>query len=1469
MKPVGQDGQDRPDPGLTREQGIGWRGLADLKQRTFSRAAILLALLVSIEAGAYPEVRFEHLSLEHGLAQSAVQDMVSDELGYMWFGTQFGLSRYDGYGFRNFRHEPDDPTTLSNSRIQSLLRCHDGSLWIGTRSGLNRLDPETLRIERIPLAGPSLTGQDREQPQIRAMAEDAVGDLVVQTVREVLHYDRSSNRLLSLPFDGSVPERSSGIPISDQRGRVWLYNSHGLWRFDADGPGLRRVLVNPIGEQEVRQHSIALMPSGMLALAGRDGVVLFDPEEEAVVDRLRPSDHGHEDDWVPALAADPNGYLWLLTRESLVQAEPRTGEWRSWMRRWNPEQAASQLEYQIELAQDWQGYIWVGLPEGIGLYAPDNDSFRLLRHDPTRPASLNASPWSAVYDVYVDDFGTVWVGGGLGGLSRFAPQSARFEHVMEDASSEYYGVDNVVRAVLETESDGRRFLWTGLSVSGIRVWERRDGAYSRIAAELHTLAPPDRVLPDNAVWELKPSPLTGDVWAGTSEGFAVVSGTDFTVRARHGFEIDGDQPRIKAMVFSADGRTLWAAGSRKLMTFGVAADGGDIELREVLSIAPPGDDELEHAIFDMIRLRSGELLIGTRRGIVLWNPADGSLVRNHPAGRPGEHPRNFIFGLAQTEDGRLWLGSEQGGLAHGNLLEGRFMDWHWHDRSNGLPDNTVYAILPSRAGRLWLSSNRGLIRFNPATGISRHFTLGDGLQALEFNNTVATVGPSGLFYFGGIKGVNAFRPAEIELHPDPPRVYLQRAELDREPVPIDASETVSLTTSHDRNLLEVAFVGLHLSEPSRNQYAYRLVGIDNEWITTDSVRSVRYPDLPPGEYRFVVKAANSDGVWSEARDLLTLRVASPPWLSAWAFSLYVAVVAMLISGFLFAERKRRRRLEEVVATRTRELREQKDLVDRQAGELEEVLDTRTTLFANISHEFRTPLTLIEASIDRLSRNPKDAGAIMSARRYLRRLLRLVDQLLNLSRLQSTREQPAPDPWSIDQVVVMTVEAFRPLADQRGIGLETSVDGRWLTQCHQADVERILLNLIGNALKYCPAGSKVRVAVGDGEGGVLISVSDDGPGIADGQKDFIFERFSRMPAHEHGRIEGAGIGLTLVREAARANGGSVEVSSDPGQGAEFRVRLPAWRGHMEGAPVDQLAGQRLELELESLEPEVTGAPTSGEVRAGDAGAGRFGTALVVEDNQDLRQHLAEALAGDWQVLEARDGAEALRLARERLPDVVVSDIMMPRMDGLEMLKRLREDIRTSHLPVLLLTARQDEATRLQGFSLSADDFLAKPFNPAELRLRLRRMADIRARVQARLWRQMDTSGRSLENTDAFEEHDLPDLSERDEQLLARVRNWLEANFEDPEAGVAELAEFVAMEQRTLQRKLKALTGRSPAAYLQSYRLERARRLLVETSRPVQDIAFSCGFSSPQYFSRVFAQQEGLSPSKWRRRQTGSA
>ncbi|WP_376697339.1 response regulator [Wenzhouxiangella sp. EGI_FJ10305] len=1429
---------------------------------------MLAASLYAGSAEAYPTVKFDHLSPEHGLAQSAVQDMVGDDLGYLWVATQYGLSRYDGYGFHNLRHRPDDPASLSDSRIQVLLRGHDGQLWVGTRSGLDRIDPTSLRIERIPVGEFANGGAGGLEHNVRDLVEDGDGNLVVQSTEGLLMLPSGADRLVPVGLDGSgQPFEAGGLAV-DHSGQPWFYNTDGLWRLRSDRSGFRRVAEIDIDRRTVRRSAISVLPNGWLALAGRSGITLFDPEREAVAGRIRPSDHGHDDDWVGAVAADPRGMLWVLTRESLVQFDPEKSRWDVRFVRWRPEGAVEQLAYGLDVMQDDRGYVWVGFPEAVGLSTPDGKRFRVLRHDPADPHSLTPSPASDMNRVYQHDFGVVWVGGGLGGLSRFTPQSTRFELVRDRTRDDFFGSDNVVRSVLEQRTGGREFLWTGLTYGGIRVWQQRDDKFSVVADRLHTLAGPDKRLPGNAVWSLAEDPVSGHIWAGTDSGIAVISGRSRKVLAVHPVQEAGRDIKIKSLQFSADGEQLWVGAGSQLRSFRLNSDRIGIQPLQWtdLSATRAGQERGKIKVQSFLETSDGTVLVATKRGIVVWNPENGKLVWHDPAGVPGWHPRNQIFHLTEFPEGVLWVGTEQVGLGRARLQNGDISDWTWLGESDGLPDRTVYALVSGSAGYLWFSSNRGLARLNPESGQVRQFTLGDGLQGLEFNNTVVTQGESGRLYFGGINGVNVFRPDDIELHPEPPRIHLERAILGGEALQLPGGTPASFYTEHDRNSLVLEFVGLHFTEPGQNRYAYRLEGADRGWVETNGTRVVRYPDLAPGNYRFSVRAANSDGVWSHDRQLLTLTVASPPWLTPRAWTLYVIVTAALISTFIMVERRRRRTLEDTVAARTRELREQKSLVDQQASDLAELLQARTTLFANISHEFRTPLTLIEASLDRLERNGNDSGAAKTARRYLRRLLRLVDQLLSLSRLQSKRDLRVPEPWPIDRVVTMTVEAFQAMAETNGIELSHEVDGRWLTQCHQADVERILLNLVGNALKYCPAGSRVRVVVEGESDGVLLSVSDDGPGIDRQQQALIFERFNRMPAHENGRIEGAGIGLTLVREAARANGGNVDLVSEPGHGASFRVWLPAWRGHMESAPVDQLTERRLQLELESLAPESgTSAPEAAPPPIGCPE--RLGTVLVVEDNDDLRGHLANVLAGDWHIVEADDGRRALTLARERMPDVVVSDIMMPRMDGLELLRRLREDVRTSHLPILLLTARQDEATRLRGYSLSADDFLAKPFNPAELRLRLQRMVDMRARIQQRLWRELVATGVKAADAQQAPPSDspLPDLSERDARFLEKVRDWLERNHEHPDASVPEMAAFLSMDTRTLQRKLRALTGLTPGAQLQSFRLECARKMLIESDRPIQEVALGCGFSSPQYFTRVFSQHFGMSPSAWRKQQ----
>lgn len=1443
-------------------QRWGWRNkrwsvrsrrTADLPESRSATAPSWLVLGIGLFHGiafAYPDVAFDRLSVEHGLAQSAVQDMVQDDAGFLWVGTQYGLSRFDGYRFRNFRHESDNPDTLSHSRIMSLHLGGDGKLWVGSVAGINRLDPQTLEIERVvPLAAP---GEFRLpfRPYVQSILEDHQGNVVIQSTAGILVHHRLFGWFSLAEFSGSTDEFRNGEMVVGPAGRVWFLSPDGLWKLDRSLRRFQRIL-GPNGFEAVRgSQALAVLPTGLLALVSSEGLLRFDPEQEQVVEHLRPREHGHAGNHVRSVAADSRGHLWAVVQDALVEIDAE-GRWK--VRHRVPVGESEFSGRGISLAEDQRGHIWLGTNLGVGLAAPGEEDFRFFRHDPSDRHSLGASPLTACYKVLVDDFGAVWVGGGLGGLSRFAPQSVRFETIREHRITGQPGAANIVRSLLETRSQGESLLWVGLESGGIRVWRRNGGRYSKILHRLHDRADPLFRLPHNSVWRLRQDPEGSAIWAGTGRGLAVIDSDSAKVIATHEVMRGGRNSAVNTLAFTRKGRLVLAMG-HELRLFELDDRRTGIHELRRFSILPEGGEDGNHRIMNLHPLDDGRIAVATRRGLVLFDPESGSMEWFHPAGRPGELARNYLFGLAEQPSGTLWIGTSQGGAARMSLDSAApgAAEFEWFDTGTGLVDDTVYAIVADAHGDLWLSSNRGLTRFDPERGRFHHFTPRDGLQDFEFNNSVAHAGDSGRLYFGGIRGANAFRPEKIAAHPEPPLVLLETVEVKGR---IVSPNDGRLELEHDENALSLSFVGLHFVDPGRNRYAYRLEGVDDDWVDAGHVRQARYPDLAPGRYRFHVRAANSDGIWSDDHKLLELSIAAPPWMTPWAYWAYV-LSGLLLLGMVFALQVRRRHeLEATVSRRTRELVEQKQLVDRQAGELEEALNARTALFANISHEFRTPLTLIQASLDSLERKGGDSDTAALGRRYVRRLLRLVDQLLELSRLRSEPKRPQSEPWPVSPLVDMTVEAFRSLAEQKGIELVSDIEPGWLTRSRKGDVERILLNLVGNGLKYCRSGDRVEVALKGNRQILTLTIADNGPGMSESQQLLIFERFHRLPAHEAERIQGTGIGLTLVREAAKVNGGEVEIDSRPGEGTVFRVTLPAWHDGHSADAAGEISTERLALELESLGDTSEKTAVSSCGQKPESGE----TVLIVEDHPDLRAYLRRLLAQHWRILQAADGREALQLARERMPDAVVSDIMMPEMDGLELLRKLRGDLRTSHLPVLLLTARRDDRTRLEGYSLSADDFLAKPFEPQELRLRVARMIDNRRRMQKRLAVAFNGNGGATESQKGA---GLPDLSERDQRLLERVREWLQAHYGDPKATTTDMAAHAAVEPRTLQRKLKALTGQTPAAYLQAYRLKCARELLRTTRRPVQDIAASCGFSSPQYFSRIFHRANGKSPNAWR-------
>ncbi len=1433
-----------PDPGNDTEQAL---------TRSFTVVLALIWPMVLMGAG---DVHFQRISLDEGLTQSSIGAMAQCSDGYMWFGTQYGLNRYDGYTFKPYRHDPEDPDSLSNSAI-SQLKCHDpGRLWVATRDGLNLFDTHTGKARHFywPQAHELRDGRSR----IRIEGRDDDGVLYLVTDGIAGRLTGEDGEVEIIPFERTLDhrERIPSTSLVDDDGRFWLLNPAGLWRLDTARMELVKVRTFEFVVRDGREVVLLDQTTqGQLALATRAGLMLIDPDAPEQSRAIRPSQHGHADDGIEGLVSSEDGSVWMVLDTVLVRYQPDDDHWQEVLDV-GERLAVQRGTMQLQLVEDQQGNYWLNAFNGVGRWLSESERVQWFHHQPQDHRSIPPTLHSRGYKLLVDEFGTVWIGSQLGGLAYFSPHAQRFEHVRDASAPDAipYAGHNIVRGIAEQLLDDREYLWSSIDAAGLRLQRRRpDGRYDWVKS-FHAEGARHARLPDDRVWDVAIDPVDDAlVWALERRHLVGIDARTKRVVATVPIDLVAGGGRAKTMRFSSDGSVLWLGTSKGLKKFHFGQD------RTRPQACSQGPRLVDQRIYNLLETPEGSVLVAGRHGLglVSFHGEPMELFFDHQ--RLGVGAGTEFYGLAEHSDKGFWVGTSASGLGHLRL------DGHangqpsiqWFGSDQGLVDETIYAILVEDDGRVWLSSNRGLMRFDAQSGSVRHFTPPDGVQHFEFNNAVATVGQSGRFYFGGINGINVFRPESIERLSQPPRIKPQEVLVNGRPVALDPDGETELVLPHDRNDLEVTFVGLHFADPSRIRYAFMLDGLDSEWSPPGTQRRVRYAGLSPGDYQFLARAANSDDVWSERQQLFSASIRPPPWKTTWAYLAYGLATFLIVALAYGAHHKRRRVLEAEVRDRTHEIEQQQALLREQAVELRDALEARGRFFANISHEFRTPLTLIQSSIEDLEAKGAEPEAIERARRYSKLLLDLVDELLDLSRLRAMKGSAMDEPWALSSVVTFTVDAFRHTARKRGLELRADVEQGWWTYCSREHVEKILLNLLANAVKFTSSGDFIEVRLGADGSDAVVEVIDSGPGIPAEEQEAVFVQLHRSADAVRDGIDGNGLGLALVREMVQAMGGTVVLESKPGRGSRFRVVLPAL--HDPSRRSEEAALRR--------HPEIVVDPRhissqEGEVESmGDDSKSAAGeTVLVVEDNRDLLDYLGHSLGREWRVLAAADGQQGLDLANQHHPDLVVSDIMMPKLDGFELLKALRSNPETSHIPVLLLTARQDRESRLQGLALSADDFMAKPFDVEELGVRIRSMLANRERLRHHLLN--ESTFQEMEEAEGQ-----PDLVRRDRELIDLINRTLADRLSDPAFDVAALSNSVAVERRTLQRKLKALTGMTPAAYIRHFRLKSACRLLVETDRSITEVAAACGFSSPQSFSRVFKKRFHDSPEQWRHHNQG--
>jgi signal transduction histidine kinase/ligand-binding sensor domain-containing protein/DNA-binding response OmpR family regulator len=1343
---------------------------------------------------------FRHLTIADGLSQNSVSSILQDSRGFMWFGTKDGLNRFDGYRFLVFRHDPLDPTSISDSDVTALFEDREGRLWVGTRNGgLNRFDRdrEDFRRHRSGLGG-----------MVNAIAQDAAGDLWIGTDGAGLvrlrrdQVDRADAQWERFSHDPADPASPGGDQVHallvDRRGTLWVGTRAGLDRRDPGSGGFTRYTSEPGSPvQLIDRPIVALLEDeeGRLWMGSTPGISVLDTSRTRIrhhYHRYRTSQYG----WGEAvqMLRDRTGRFWISTHAELMRFDPRTG------------------------------------------------AFQYLRHDPLDPTGVSSNAPSALYQ---DRSEVIWVGTNGYGIDIHDPKGERFRTFRRPAPRASRESGFSVYALFE---DSGGDLWIGAGL--LYGWNRRTGEF----VSFETTA--DRLddFGNREVWSILEHPQ-GFLWAGTARG--LYHHEIATGRSRH-YRHDPADPdglpeeEVKGVFRDRDG-TLWVVTENHLAKLLDPVGGRFVSY-------PYNERRINPAwtFPSLVQTGDGHLWFGSLQGLVRFDPRTETFrhYRTDP-GDPTSLGHDAVRGLLRDPlqpDRILWVGTAGGGLNRLDIEAGTFSRY---TIAQGLPNDVVYGVLPDDAGHLWLSTNRGLARFDPRTGAVRSFDAVDGLQSNEFNSGAAFRSASGELFFGGIYGFNHFRPEEVRDNPHRPEVVITglRRLNRREAVGDTGSilersivETTSLRIPARDNVLIFEFAALDYSTPGKTRYAYRMVGFNNTWIDAGDTRTATYTNLPPGSYTFQVRGSNNDGVWNETGTSLDLRILPPWWRSPWAYALYLLLCTGLVLGARRYEMNRIR------------LRHRAEQEHERAERLRELDHARSRFFANVSHEFRTPLTLTLGPLDDLQAGfhgplaPGMAEQVELARRNAGRVLELIDQLLEVARLEVGSTPLRARRVELGAFVAHLGEAFQPLAERRSVALALEVPEEPLPVfADPAHLERVLANLLSNAFKFARSGGTVRLTLEAAPGAARISVRDDGPGIAAADLPHIFDRFYRGDEAAGRHQPGTGIGLALARELAALHGGTLEVESEEGSGSTFTVTLRLGRDHLtpeqvvDDAPLEDWS-PRLPLPSASVEepPEGEAADSAPEGVPDDVT-----TVLVVEDNPELRAFIRMHLEGRFRVVEAADGLQGLELARRLLPDLVLSDVMMPGLDGYALCRALKEDAETDFIPVILLTARAATEDRLAGLRQEADAYLTKPFQVEELTTRIDNLIALRRRLRERF------------ATNVVRMRPAPlKVASSDAKFLDQVRAVVEIHLADEDFGVEELARLVAHSRGHLYRRLKEIVGESPSDLLRRMRLERAAQLLEAGAGSVSEIAYGVGFRSVAHFSNRFQDHFGVRPSAYR-------
>lgn len=1346
---------------------------------------------------AQKQLIFDQLPAHLGLNQRSINCIYQDSDGHLWLGTWTGLIKYDGYETVTYLADNDGPGMLKSNKITSIVEDREGNLWIGTRIGglfkLNKNTDEFIQFRHEPDNPKSLSNDN-----VWSLVQDSEGLLWVGTENGLNWFDPAKGEFTSYGMSDGLSYKFVTEVYQDQSGRIWAATENGLNLIDRSGDVV-----------EIQAYRYEQDPANAL-------LHNYIYKMESVIEE------GTE-------------VLYLVTKRGL-----KRWDGQAFTNYVLPERNFSFSFFRaLKAIQAEDPFIVVGSENGLNIFDVRSKSFTAFFGDNDERVNLSHN---TVVDIFIDRTQVLWVGTKKG-LNHFDTYDKSFQLI------ETTRFDKTKSILTGIQGDGR-YIWLSTMGGGLFRFDRSNESF--LNYDLQTSG--GNNLKD-FVQKLYLDE-EGIIWLGTAgAGVIKIDPTDPTNRNgiirnyqqyAQSSKVPLNDDYIMALEKSADGGMwvgTWSGGLSKITASGKVVHFDNPILGSIPNVALHEDE-------------SGKLWVGTRgKGLYHLTISDRQI--SYLTGYVHENEENsigddFITTIYEDLAGGFWIGTEDGL----NYLDRRTKEFEVYKEVDGQRLNQISGMLSDDLGNLWLANIKGVTVLKPdkaKLSIINTFDTEDRLQGGFFYNNVAFKDTDGSIIFGGADGFNILNPVNLTQNPHLPKVVIKDFQvfnqslikgetLDGRQVVEKIGEETHVCLRYFENSISFEFASLHFAAPQKNKLAYMLQGFDESWRYTTADRGFHnYTNLKDGDYVFMVKGSNNDGLWEETTRNIYVTILPPWWKTNAAILGFIATIILI----LFAFRK-------LIIARTNFINNLKfERMERE--NLESLNKAKLQFFTNISHEFRTPLTLILGPLEKLM-NSGEGGKFVkdqlaTINQNTQRLLRLVNQLLDFRKAESGKIELEVAEGNIVKFVKEVKLSFEGLSEQRGIDFSLLASSNVIQLWYDRDqFEKILFNLLSNAFKHTPDAGKITLKVQEFEQEVAFVVEDNGRGIQAENFDKIFERFY---SGEEGHTPGTGIGLALTKNLVELHSGSINVESKEGQYTRFTFKVPKGKDHFDPSVLkpdfkdsEHIGHYHVELSERNVDHEV-------EEETRDVS--EMEKLLLVEDNADVRAHVKSLFMGHYIVLEAENGKQGLEIAKEEVPDVIVSDVMMPVMDGIKLCKQLKKGVNTSHIPVILLTARTSHIFQVEGLEHGADDYLTKPFNAQILKLKVKNLINARKQLQRMF---SDSEVMNIEPKKVA-------LTSSDETFIAKALESIESNMSNPEYNVEDFGRDVGLSRMQLYRKLKAMTGLSANEFIRNIRLKRAAQLIEQNELTIAEVTYEVGFTDRQYFRNCFKKQFGVNPSRYKK------